>query len=380
MDIRETVNPALRRGKKVPDDQLEPDLFEAREGFIQLIYGRIRQGKSTEAVRRMVEALSNGVAVYSNIALNLENLTLDDRVNAGVIIVNNFLFKKRFYSFDVRNYHFFDPVLGLCDGVQVYNPQKRGAEITWLNSLTDCEIYYDEGQWLLDSYERTDASVEKRKLITESGHMNRLVVIIAQRTQSIHVNARGNVNQFYRCSKKSFLGIINMLMVEEFQDMSGSDVDETAEPISVKRYLTNKKYWSLFNTHYLRRGRPKSQVVRYEAYDLLFWDRVMVLFWRVFAFLLPHMRQEQKNILSTPPPIHEASSPVVFGGVDESPPSLGGKSSEMTLKNRSGKPFDGLLSPLGIGSTQRPVGRAIPHYYKFIEDKQTYVGEVEPPF
>jgi len=366
-------HPALKIGKPVPKEQLEADLFEAQEGFIQLIYGRIRQGKSTEAVRRMVEALSNGINVYSNIALDLRELILDDRVNAQIIIVNNLLFKKRFYRFSVSNYHFFDPVTGQCDGKQVFNPFTRGAEIKWLNSLTDCEIYYDEGQWLLDSYEKTDVSVEKRKLITESGHVNRKIVIIAQRTQSVHVNARGNVNQFFRCSKHGFL-MFNMLMVEEFQDMKGQDVDETAEPIAIRRYFTSKKYWRLFNTHYLRRGRPRSQDVYYEAFDVSAWGRIKLMFWRLFGFALPALKQEAPNFVPTKPPLEGDIALEHEGGfVGISPQdeqdlkeyrthgvsdykSLGGKSRDTTIKKPISAHLGGVLSPLSRRQAQNEVG------------------------
>jgi len=344
-------------GIKVPEEKLEPDLFQAHEGFIQLIYGRVRQGKSTEAVRRMVEALSNGISVYSNIALDLSDLVLDDRVNAGIVLINSFLFKRRFYSFSVNNYHYFDPVTGNCDGKRVFNPETKGDEIRWLNTLTDCEVYYDEGQWLLDSYESTFASVAKRKLITESGHVNRLIVIIAQRTQSVHVNARGNVNQFFKCQKLSFFGLFNVFTISEFQDMKGQDVDELSEPVSVKRYITNRAYWRLFNTHYLRRGRPRSQVVRYEAYDVNFFGRVLLLLWGVFGFVLPALKLAKRRFVSVSP---FPKDNMAFGGgdVDASPPSVGVKSGDQTLKNRTDIPYQGILSPLsrGTGSIQRSVG------------------------
>jgi len=344
MDNGKAMNPALQVGKPVPKEKLQPDLFEAHEGFIQLIYGRVRQGKSTEAVRRMVEALSNGISVYSNIALDLSDVVLDDRVNIGIIVLNNFLLRKRFYSFSVENYHFFDPVTGLCDSRQVFDPATKGDEIRWLNTLTDCEIYYDEGQWLLDSYESTFASIAKRKLITESGHMNRLIVIIAQRTQSVHVNARGNVNQFYRCSKHSFFGLFNMLMVEEFQDMKGQDVDEISEPVSVKRYFTSRKYWKLFNTHYLRRGRPRSQEVKYEAFDLNGWERIKLVFLRLFGFALFKKRKAEKNFLGDiPPPEKKFEWRDVYSDIGE---SLGVKLIDTTIKNNGKTSAAGVSYPI----------------------------------
>jgi len=275
-------------GRPLPDDVLREEgkyLFKAEEGMVQLIYGRIRQGKSTEAVRRMYESLTNGRVVYSNIRLDLSSVEFDDRLDISVATSNFLRSDRRFYRFRKENFHWFDPSAGICDGKRVFDPQIKGAEIAWLNTLTDCEIYYDEGQWLLDSYESTFASVEKRKFITETGHMNRLIVIIAQRTQSVHVNARGNVNQFFRCQKITKWLFFRALRVEEFQDMKGNDVDEDAEPVSVHEFMANKKYWRLFNTHYLRAGRPASQQVAFDAYDLSFDERIVLLYFHLYAFV-----------------------------------------------------------------------------------------------
>jgi len=278
MDLTKDI---VSLGRPVANSDLLPDLFKAEEGMVQLIYGRIRQGKSTEAVRRMYESVTNGRAVYSNIRLDLSSVQFDDRLDIGIVTGNILRLSPRFYKFRPENFHWFDPTTGYCDGKRVFDPNKKGDEIRWLNSLTDCEIYYDEGQWLLDSYESTFASVEKRKFITETGHMNRLIVIIAQRTQSVHVNARGNVNQFFRCQKITKWMFFRAFRVEEFQDMKGNDVDEDADPVSVQEFLVNKKYWKLFNTHYLRAGKPKSQVVLFDAYDLRWDERIALLYFHV---------------------------------------------------------------------------------------------------
>lgn len=250
----------------VPKEELK-GLFKASEGSIELIYGRIRNGKSTHAVRLMYQSLIQGRVVYSNLLLDLSSVTLDERDSFSQLFYKLLFFKKRFYNFNKKNYHWFNPTTGECDGVQVFDPNKKGDEIKWLNSLTDCEIFYDEGQWLLDSYEMTNVSVEKRKLITETGHNNRKIYIIAQRTQSVHVNARGNVNIFWKCKKNRFL-FWSTLTVYEFQDMKGQDVDEDAEPVSIQNYWGNNMYWKLFNTHYLRAGKPSSQEIYFDAYDL----------------------------------------------------------------------------------------------------------------
>jgi len=284
-------------GVRVAPDELY-DEFPASEGAIQMIYGRIRQGKSTLSVRGILDRLEQGTVEYSNILLDLSTFEFDERLRFERTFFSILMPKRkvRFYKFDKDNYRYFDPVTGymypagdMSRGIQVFDPTKDGAEVEWLNSLTDCTISYDEGQWLLDSYEKTYVSVAKRKLITESGHVGRTIIVIAQRTQSVHVNARGNVNQFFRCSKRNVL-FWSVLIVEEFQGMKGNDVDEDAEPDSVKRYWNNRAAWRAFNTHYLRAGRPKSQDVHFYAYDLSWRDRVVAMS-RNVAQKLPFLKK-----------------------------------------------------------------------------------------
>jgi len=341
----ELIPAPLTFGKEVNEQELvEAEAFPAPEGTIMLIYGRIRNGKSTEAVRRMYDSLSNGRVVYSNIDLNLSGELFDDRLMFAQSFKNLVVGRRRYYRFLTSNFRCFNPTTGICkiDGkeVQVFDPRKPGDEIRWLNSLTDCEIYYDEGQWLLDSYEKTYVSVDKRKLITESGHCNRTIIIIAQRTQSVHVNARGNVNQFFRCQKITRFFFFVVLQVEEFQDMKGQDVDET-EPVSVTIHWSSKKYWGLFNTHYLRAGRPKSQFVHYQAFDLNVLERFSVLLINVFSHVglgrLFTLKREQ----SSAPEAREIILPVADT-------SLGVELDSTTLNNGerlNTVPMGGVRSP-----------------------------------
>jgi len=262
-------------GRQVPKEELE-GLFQASEGSIELLYGRIRNGKSTHAVRLMYNALKEGRVVYSNLLLDLSQETFDQRDAFEQVFWKLLFGKKRFFEFDKKNYHWFNPTTGECDGVRVFDPEKKGDEIRWLNTLTDCEIFYDEGQWLLDSYEMTNVSVAKRKLITETGHNNRKIYIIAQRTQSVHVNARGNVNIFWKCKKQQWF-FWTVLCVYEFQDMVGQDVDET-EPVSIQKFWTSNNYWRMFNTHYLRAGKPRSQEIYFKAYDYTTREKLRLLY------------------------------------------------------------------------------------------------------
>jgi len=356
-------------GTKVPKEELIDLFAEAEEGSIQMIYGRIRQGKSTEAVRRMLDDLERGCVVYSNLRLDLSFEELDERLifsAAAVSLLRPGKKGKRFYRFYKENFHWFDPVSGLCDDKRVFDPSKKGSEVEWLNTITDAKIYYDEGQWLLDSYESTFASVAKRKLITESGHVGRTIVIIAQRTQSVHVNARGNVNQFFRCRKERKWLFFRTLVVEEFQDMKGNDVDEDADPVSVVRHYSSARAWNAFNTHYLRAGRPKIHDVHFDAYDLSYGERIIATIEALPLFplldsLFVRLQPDKKRIFGAQVPgtLTRQGSPDLF---HKEQATLGVKSVEASLKNGGSKPSGFVAEVLAhkralrAGSIHSPVG------------------------
>lgn len=276
-------------GEELPQEELkELNLFPGEEGMIQLVYGRIRNGKSTYAARLMYNDLFRGIPVYSNLDLDLAETEFDERRVLSISLENLLFGKKVFYRFRTENFHYFNPTTGeMRTGdkwEKVFDPTIPGDEVRWLNTLTDCSLYYDEGHWLLNSYEATRIDLGKRRLTTETGHMNRKIVIISQRTQAIHVDARANVNQFFRCSKQTFFIFFMRLQVEEFQDMKGNDVDESDESrIATRIYWSNDKYWRLFNTHALRQGKPKSQEVYFNAYWVGFFGRIRLVLMNLFG-------------------------------------------------------------------------------------------------
>jgi len=252
-------------GKQVNNLELL-DLFQADEGDIELIYGRIGEGKTTEAVRRMLETLKNGGVVYTNIKLDLSECIFDDRVSIRQTLANLIWFRKRYYSFRKENYHYFNP--------DDYEPQEM---VEFLSKLTDCEIYYDEGHWLLDSYEGNKFSKEKKRLLLHTRHLNRSLNIISQRTQAVQVTARGQVNRFFKCEKKMQFPLL-IFKRTEYQDMKDNDVDETSDPVSEKVYFAKKKVMSAYDTKYLRAGIPKSQEVYFDAYAYTLPGRIKLFF------------------------------------------------------------------------------------------------------
>jgi len=182
------------------------------EGSISMIYGLIGSGKTTEGVRRIVEALQNGRIVYSNIPLIIKGLTLDERKKRSQLLLGTIFAKKYFYDFDISNYHY----------VEVDDFENTAKLVAFLSELKDCLIVWDEGWYLFDSYEGTDFAKSKRTMILHTRHHSRELVVIAQRPSSIQVTARGMVNRFFKCEKvlqMRRLGIL-ILRVTEIQEMT----------------------------------------------------------------------------------------------------------------------------------------------------------------
>lgn len=251
-------------GKKVLINDLV-EVFKASEGSINLYYGKIGNGKTYNATADIIELLKQGKVVYCNWKINVKDF--DDRESLLISIVNLILFRKRFYHIPCeKNLHFFNAET-FTDNLEI---------IEWLSKLNDCHIFFDEGQDMFDSYEGTRFSKLKRRLILHTRHFHRTLNIITQRPTAIQVSARGNVNRFYKCEKLISWPWPRFIRFE-YQDMTGETVDETVDPISKKVYWAKRKIFEAYNTNYLADGIPKSQNVFFEAYDLNFKEKLILI-------------------------------------------------------------------------------------------------------
>lgn len=277
-------------GKKVLVDDLI-NHFKAPEGAINMYYGLIGNGKTYSATSDVLDLLAKGRSVYVNWRINVEDY--DDREHFWPIFFNFFLFRKRFYRIPCAdNLHFFDP--------DTFNT--TASLVEWLSGLNDCDIFFDEGQIMFDSYEGTSFSKAKRRLILHTRHYHRSLNIISQRPTAIQVSARGNVNRFYKCKKIASWPFLRFARFE-FQEMVGETVNEAVDPISVKTYFGRKRIFRAYNTDYLSEGIPKSQVVNFEAYDLTFRERLIVSgrwFRKIYAEFKHIFRNRKDSALAFP--------------------------------------------------------------------------------
>lgn len=286
-------------GQKVLNTDLI-DVFSASEGSINLYYGLIGNGKTYNATADILQKLKQGKVIYCNWKINVSDF--DDRESILLSFRNLLFFKKRYYKIPCsKNLHFFDP-----DSFD-----STTDLVEWLSKLNDCEIFFDEGQDMFDSYEGTRFSKIKRRLILHTRHYHRTLNIITQRPTAIQVSARGNVNRFYKCVKIASWPWVRFARLE-YQEMAGETVDETKDPISRKVYWASPTVFKAYNTSYLADGIPKSQAIFFEAFDLQFKERVYVFaqnFIKIFAFL----RKQKSEVLC-----EKVENSEVAGGLNSS--------------------------------------------------------------
>jgi len=257
-------------GTKVVDIGKLVGIFEAQEGEIQHIIGKTGNGKTYEGTRRALEFLKQGYTVYTSWQLILPDY-YDERENKFIVFAKTLFFKKTFYKFDFKtNWQFLDI--------------DRPDLIQFVAGLTDCIVFLDEGQDIFDSRERIDKA--SRKVLTRTRHMRKTLIIISQRAQAVDVTARANVTFYYKCVKTRawfwpFRTYFKVYRTEEMDQTNfpiwEDPMNDWVAPVWQSHFASDEVY-NAYNSWYLRAGIPNSQEVKFEAYDLNFFDKIHALF------------------------------------------------------------------------------------------------------
>lgn len=263
-------------GTPVPKKELE-GLFPHPEGEANFYYGRIRSGKTYGATYDALENARQGYVVY--ITWPIRSADFDERSSFFHVLASLiFPWRKRFFKFPCsENFHFINAETGEVDGKLTFNPDRPSAYIEYLNTLNHCILYIDEAWRVLDSYQGSNMSIGGRNLVLVTGHKFRTVNLIAQRPTSVHVSARGNMNRFYKFVRLWKFGSFVRFARYEFQDMVGETVDETAEPISVKKYWGKKSVFDAYDTHFYG-GQAPLHTSFFSAFDVRYFDRFRLFF------------------------------------------------------------------------------------------------------
>lgn len=304
-------------GRKVYDPTELVDLFRAQEGEVYQLIGKTGQGKTYESTRLAYEFLRQGFVVYTSWELILPEY-FDERESASHLFFRLIFNKKRFYRFDFReNWKYIDI--------------ERPDLIEYVGGLTDCIVMMDEGQDVFDA--RGGMDKPARKLITRTRHMGKTLYIISQRAQAVDVTARANVTYFLKCVKTRawfwpFKYYFKVYQTEEMDDQNYPIWEERMpdgkmwKAPCVRSNFASDEIYDMYNSWYLRQGKPKSQEVRFEAFDLTFAEKLEALFSATFEKKRENTRQ------NLPSPYLEKLSTGIKGGVDNVL-ELGGETPEL---------------------------------------------------
>ncbi|HUD45132.1 MAG TPA: hypothetical protein VMR41_06315 [Patescibacteria group bacterium] len=280
-----------------------PHAFQSAEGSANIYYGQIRSGKTYGATADIFDELERGNLVYATWPIKID--PFDDRLSFWVSL-RNLIFNRKTYFFidSPKNLHYINADTGEVDGINVFGKMvgkdKNGKPIyeassndyiSYLNKLNHCSLYIDEAWRVIDSYRGTTISNDVRNLILVTGHKFRTVNLITQRTTAIHVVARGNMGRFYKFVKVATWPWVRFER-REFQEMSGENVDETVDPVSVKRYWLNKRIAEAYNTHYYGELSPLHDIVHH-VYELSFNERLKV-FWGTIRAAFRHKGRKSR--------------------------------------------------------------------------------------
>lgn len=235
-------------------------------------------GVNTITTADIIEGLKQGRLIYGTWPINLEEF--DDRLSFWHVLKNLILGRNLFYKVNCpRNYHYINAETGEVDGKYTFNPEKtayRDEYIEYLNKLNHCDLYIDEAWRVIDSYAKTNFSMESRNLILVTRHKYRTVNLIAQRPTSIHVTARANMNRFYKFKKIATWPFVRFRRYE-FQEMIGETVNEDADPISVKTYWASRKIFNSYNSYYYGELNPLHKK-SFEVYYLDLKEKLYSMF------------------------------------------------------------------------------------------------------
>lgn len=234
-------------------------MFAPDEGELHDYYGKVKNGKTLMATIDLFKDLARGQTVVANWKVKWNGY--DERQHFWPVFWGILGFKKNYRRIPKENFIYLEPT-------DPYMLEK-------IARLTDCIIYLDEGHLYYDSYKLTKMDLSDRNAILFTGHFNRTIKIISQRSMAIHVTLRANVNRFFKCEKLLTIPFFNWTLFRktEFQDMTSEQVDETM-PEKVSHMWGRKSYYNLYDYKAMRGDTPRSQPNYTSVYKLNWIERL----------------------------------------------------------------------------------------------------------
>lgn len=293
-------------------EALPPD-----EGEINFIYGRIGAGKTYCGTSDILEDLKRGQIWYVNWKIKFDGY--DERSSKWRLFLGILGLKKQFYYFPETNLHY----MNITDPNNVWVDNKAtGLDfVSWIATITDAKMAFDEAHIVWDSYQTIKIDPRLKNAALWTRHFDRSYLLISQRPTNIHVQLRANVNRFYKCEKTSDFKIFGKrwqrFLKTEFQDTDNYDrPDETKIKklnedthmledtnkyqfaVSEKRYFGKKKIFEAYDTKYRREGLATSQPNYAQLYQLRWIERIR-------TFVSRRARKQKVKVMEVPKPNHE---------------------------------------------------------------------------
>jgi len=242
-------------------------------GAIDLIYGPFGSGKNTYAAKIAKSGLHAGIPVFSSFPVRFEGY--DESKSFFKRLLGVLGLKTRYLYVPKENFHRL-----------TMDEISKESFVQKLFHMQKCIVIIDEGyaSRLLDSYRKTNVSVDARLAVYTTRHFDRRFIIVAQRPNSIHVSSRAMVNRFFKCSQPlgdntilsnavwSFFGF-RWFIFTEYQEMLDETVDEN-KPLRQRWIFAGKKLLSYFDSKYMAEGYSndyptKAYSIQYTYIELL---------------------------------------------------------------------------------------------------------------
>lgn len=236
------------------------DLFKPVEGFNNVYYGKIRNGKTYAATTDIIELLNQGEVVYANWQIDWDGF--DQRDSLWAVTLKLLTGNPHFYKFDRTNFHYLD----------ISSP----TFINDINKLVGVHLFIDEGQWIFNSHLKTD-DPDKRRLVLEGGHYCRSLNVITQRPSNILKDIRSQVHVWYKCEKVLHLGKFIRFVrwtIEDMKDDLPVDPDDMEKKPPSKAYWASNKVKKAYNTHGRRRDDAVLVVPDFDVYELTTSEKI----------------------------------------------------------------------------------------------------------
>lgn len=280
-----------------------PDIYPLPEAELEMVYGKIGQGKTYTGTMLTLRYLEMGAVVYTSYPIQFDGY--DESTIWFYRSLHRLGLKTEYLVVPKENLHTFNYFTG--EGIiydwkwkwpKMNEDERRQAFYEFMSSVTDAVFIVDEAQFPFDSYFGTKMDIHHRMAILASRHFNRYLILIAQRPNSIHVTARAQIARFRKLEKISdgWWIIPPRFQMTEFQDTNPtSDTpkedrimefdEETGQMMETDQYKYAENVETFFlkmaiansyDSKYLRGNIPPSQPNNaFYIKDPVWWQKLL---------------------------------------------------------------------------------------------------------